>query len=126
MKVGINEEGIKAERLGREFMLKRGIRNHQQLDWIYKHEGSYKIIEVKSRELFNPPPFSGTGLDIRQLDLRKQIYQDLGIDTTLLVFEKCTRNVYYQDISILMKGKYFDTRNKIRIFPIVNFNKEVW
>jgi hypothetical protein len=124
MKVGINEEGIVAEKNGRTFLKRHGIHNLQQIDWLYKHNGKYKAIEVKARELFNPPPFLGTGADIRQIELRRQLYNDLGIDTILLVFEKGTNNIYYQSIKKLMEGKYFDTRNNIRIFPIENFIKE--
>ncbi len=124
MKVGINEDGILAEKMGRDFLIKHGVKNLQQLDWIYKHEGKYGIVEVKSRELFQPPPFLGTGADIRQIKLRQQLYEDLNIDTILLVFEKGTNNIYYQSLNKLLSGKYFDTRNNIRIFPIINFIKE--
>lgn len=124
MKVGINEDGIEAEKKGRIFLKKHGINNLQQLDWIYKYNNKYGILEVKSRELFKPPPFLGTGLDINQINLRQQLYNDLGIDTVLIVFEKGTKNVYYQSLQKLLRGEYFDTRNNIRIFPINNYKKE--
>lgn len=124
MKVGINEDGIEAEKKGRDFLKRHGINNLQQLDWIYKHNNKYGILEVKARELFKPPPFWGTGLDINQIKLRQQLYNDLGIDTILIVFEKGTNNIYYQSLQKLLKGKYFDTRNHIRIFPIDNYKKE--
>lgn len=124
MNVGINEEGIEAEKRGRAFLQRHGIYNLQQIDWIYKHNNKYGILEVKARELFNPPPFLGTGLDIKQIELRQQLYDDLGIDTILIIFEKGTDNIYYQSLQKLLKGKYFDTRNHIRIFPIDNYKKE--
>ena len=86
----------------------------------------YYIIEVKERELYSPPPFYGTGLDIRQLNLRLQVYNDLGIDTILMVFEKNTNNVYKQKLSILEKTEYFDTKNKIRIYNIEHFKKSIY
>jgi len=124
MKMGITEEGIKAEKLGRGFLLKYGIKNMQQIDWIFKYKDKYGIVEVKARELFKPPPFLGTGLDIRQLNLRKQLYNDLGIDTLLLVYEKNTNNIYHQWLSKLEKCNYIDTKNRIRIYDIKNFIKE--
>lgn len=125
MKVGINEEGIKAEKLGRNWLISKGLYNHQQLDWIYRTDaGKYGIIEVKSRELFKPPPFWGTGLDKRQIDLRQQLYKDLGMQTILLVFESGTKNIYWQSLQKLLKGESFRTRNNIIIFPIENYNKD--
>jgi hypothetical protein len=115
--------GIEAEKKARLFLKKFGINNIQQLDWLVKLNDKYFIVEVKERELYSPPPFYGTGLDIRQLNLRLQVYNDLGIDTILIVFEKNTNNVYVQKISILEQGEYNDTKNKIRIYKIDNFNK---
>ena len=74
--------------------------------------------------MYNPPPFVGTGLDIRQVKLRTQIFKDLGIDTILLVFEKNTNNVYSGFLSKLEATKYFNTKNNIRIYNIENFKKE--
>lgn len=119
--MGINEDGIQAERLGRLFLMDMGIHNLQQIDWLFKFNGKYYAAEIKSRELFNPPPFLGTGLDITQLNLRKQIFDDLCIDTYLIVFEKDTERTYWQRLSVLESGEYFDTRNGIRIYPITNF-----
>ncbi len=122
MKVGITEQGINAEKLGRTWLKNHGHDNIQQLDWIVKYENKYFIVEVKQRELFKPPPFLGTGLDIRQLKLRKQLFEDLNIDTLLLVF--VDNKIYWQWISNLEKTKYFNTRNNIRVFNIDHFNIE--
>ena len=124
-KVGIKEEGIIAEQKARKWLIKKGIKYFQQIDWIFKpSNGKYYCIECKARELFEPPPFWGTGLDKSQLALRMQLYRDLGIDTILLVFEKGTPNIYWQLLSRLEKGEYFDTKNDIRIYPISRFRKE--
>jgi hypothetical protein len=122
--VSITIDGITAEKLAREWLIKKKIFNLQQLDWICKYNNKYFIVEVKSRELYKPPPFLGTGLDIRQLKLRNQLFIDLKIDTLLLIFEKDTNNIYYEFLSKLEKTKYFDTKNKIRIYNIINFRKD--
>jgi len=126
MKVAIRDEGIQAERLGRLWLKSHGLNNHQQIDWIYKHNGRYTIVEVKSRQLYEPEPFWGTGLDVAQRDLRLQIYNDLGIDTILLVFEKGTDNVYYQRLSELEKGEKHVTKNDIIIYHIDSFIHETF
>ncbi len=96
----------------------------QQLDWIAKNKnGEWVIFEIKERELFNPPPFLGTGLDKRQIYLRDQLFKDLKLRTVLFVFEKNTKNVYYQYLDLLEAGTYFDTKNEIRIYPIEKFRK---
>jgi hypothetical protein len=95
----------------------------QQLDWIGRKNKNWIIFEIKEKELFNPPPFLGTGLNKKQLYLRNQLFKDLGLRTILLVFEKGTQNIYWQYLDILEKGEYFDTKNNIRIYPISNFYK---
>lgn len=126
MKVGIEKEGILAEREARLWLRSKGVRVLQQIDWLFKSSknGKYYCVECKSRELYKPPPFFGTGLDIIQLRLRQQLLNDLGIDTILLVFEKKTSNIFWQFLSKLEAGKYIDTKNKIRIYNIKSFIKE--
>jgi len=119
--MGITEEGIEAEKRGRAFLRSKGIYNVQQIDWLCKIGEKYYAVEVKHRELFEPPPFQGTGLDIRQLELRRQLLTDLDIDTYLIVFLKDTNMVYWQLLSVLEAGNHFDTKNNIRIYPIENF-----
>ncbi|MEN6432657.1 MAG: hypothetical protein ABFD06_07235 [Smithella sp.] len=124
--MGIEKDGILAEKAARLWLKNKGVNNLQQIDWLFKSNknGNYYCLESKSRELYEPPPFFGTGLDITQLKLRLQLLNDLGIDTILLVFEKNTNNVYWQFLSIMEKGRHIDTKNKIRIYDIDNFNKE--
>jgi len=125
--MAITSDGIEAERKGRLYLRNMGFTNLQQIDWLVKKpDDRYVIIEVKQRELFNPPPFWGTGLDISQLNLRKQVYNDLGIDTLLIVFESGTNNIYTGYLSILETLEYFDTRNNIRIYNIEHFCKTVF
>ena len=122
--MSLTTEGIHAEKLARDWLIKRGKTNIQQIDWLVKHENKYFAIEVKHRELFSPPPFYGTGLDIRQINLRKQLYDDLKIDTLIVVFEKETDNIYFQFLSKLETTEYHETKNGIRIYNIENYYKE--
>jgi len=124
--MSIRDEGIKGERKARLWLRSKGITEMPQLDWLIKYKGNYYCVEVKVRELFEPPPFWGTGLDVRQVYLRKKLLNDLGIDTILLVFEKGTNNVYHQLLSVLEKGVFITTRNNIRIYPVENFYKDVY
>lgn len=122
--MSITEQGIKAEKKARNILLKKGYKNIQQLDWLVKHNNKYFAVEVKHRELFTPPPFTGTGLNISQIERRRQIYNDLNIDTLLLVItEKKTYCAWI--FTKLEKTNYFDTKNKIRIYNIENFMEVV-
>lgn len=122
--MSITTEGIEAERKARDWLRKHKIYNLQQIDWLFKYKNKYYIVEVKIKELFQPPPFLGTGLDIKQLELRKQLYNDLNIDTLLLVFDKNINKIYYNYLSKLEQTEYFDTKNGIRIYKIDNFKTE--
>ena len=118
--MSITNEGIDAEKKGRLLLKERGWQI-QQLDWIGKKQAKWAIFEIKQRELFQPPPFLGTGLDKRQIYLRNQLLVDLKLRTMLVVFIKNTADIYYQYIDVLETGKWFDTKNEIRIYPIENF-----
>jgi len=121
--MAINDDGYEGEKKARIYLKSLGLYNIQQIDWLVKTEVGYIMIEAKSRELYSPPPFWGTGLDLAQYERRKQIYEDLGIDTMLLTFEKNNRNVYHAFLSELIKTDYFTTKNQILIFNIENFTK---
>ena len=120
--MSLTNEGIKAEKLAREWLLDNGYQV-QQAEWIAKKDNKYCIIEVKHRELFNPPPFLGTGLDKLQLYLRSLLLKDLDLRTFLMVFRKDTNEIYGQWLDTLEKGECFDTKNNIRIYPIKNFER---
>jgi hypothetical protein len=120
--MSITLEGIEAEKKARVILKNLGW-EVQQLDWIGKKDGKWTIFEVKIRELFNPPPFLGTGLDKRQIYLRNELLKDKDLRTMLIVFIKNTADVYWQYLDELEKGKHFDTKNDIRIYPIENFIK---
>jgi hypothetical protein len=118
--MSLTMEGIEAEKMARPILIEMGY-SLQQLDWIGKKDGQWTVFEVKHRELFNPPPFLGTGLDKRQLGLRTELSNDLGLRTYLLVFIKNSQDVYGQFLDVLEQGEWFDTKNSIRIYKIDNF-----
>ncbi|MDP3980468.1 MAG: hypothetical protein Q8Q33_03525 [Chlamydiota bacterium] len=120
--MSITEDGISAEKRGRVLLKVRGW-NIQQIDWIGEKNGKWVVFEIKHRELFNPPPFLGTGLDKSQIFLRGQLLSAFNLHTMLIVFRKNTDEVYCQYLDVLEKGTHFDTKNKIRIYPIENFTK---
>lgn len=121
--MSINLEGIEAEQKARPLLQRSGF-DIQQLDWIGKRNNKWLIFEIKHLELFQSPPFDGAGLSIKQIDLRRKIYNDLLIDTYLLIFEKNTENIYGQYLfGKLENTEYFDTKNKIRIYNIKEFKK---
>ena len=120
--MSITNEGIEAERMAYHFLKEKGY-ILQQLDWIGKKDNKWTIFEIKHRELFNPPPFFGTGLDKRQLNLRLQLLKEIGLRTYLLVFIKNSNDIYGQFVDILEKGNFTDTKNDIRVYDIKNFNK---
>lgn len=66
----------------------------------------------------------GTGLDKRQIYLRKQLYEELGLRTYLITYIKDDNFIYGAFLDELEKNnKYYDTKNNIRIYPIENFKK---
>ena len=118
--MSITECGIEAEKKARILLKSHGWQI-QQADWIGRKNNKWLVFEIKQRELFKPPPFTGTGLDKTQIFLRNLLLEDLGLRTMLIVFEKDTENIYCQYLDVLEKGNHFDTKNKIRIYPIENF-----
>jgi len=125
--MGIQHDGILAERLGRNFLKNKKFNCIQQIDWlVYDEEKDiWFAVEVKARELFQPPPFFGTGLDKKQLYLRTKLLNSLDIHTLLVVFEKNHNNIYYQWLNVLeKKNNFIDTKNDIRIYNIIDFIKE--
>jgi len=124
--MSITEDGIDGETRARKYLNHKGIFDIQQFDWFVKIKDKYFIIEVKVKDLFFPPPFLGTGLEVKQIERRRQIFYDLGIDTILVIFEKGTNKVYYNYLSKLEETEYFDTKNNIRIYNIKNFKIDVF
>jgi len=102
----------------------------QQLDWIGKKDGEWVVFEIKEKELYTPGkdfPYYGAGLNKAQLYLRTRLLQDLRLRTYLLMFAKGTNKVYagYLD-ELERKGDFYDTKNRIRIYPLSSFTKLTW
>jgi hypothetical protein len=116
-----------AEDRARIYLKGEGYQFLMQIDWLCFKDGQWTVFEIKERELYQPDssfPFYGSGLDLRQLWLREQLRQSLGLRCYLLVYEKNTTNIYGQFLDELnRKGGYIDTKNFIRIYPIESFEK---
>jgi hypothetical protein len=122
--MSITAIGRKGEILAREILLKIfKSDNIFQADWIAMKDNKYYVVEVKHKEMFQPPPFMGQGLDIRQVKARMQFYKDTTIRCLFLVIDKDTRDVYWQWLDVLENGEYHDTKNGIRIYNIMGFKK---
>lgn len=123
--MSIHQIGIDGEKKARLILKKHGHHNIQQCDWIVKcDDGSYFIVEVKNKKLFEPEPFWGTGTDIAQIKLRTQLLNDLNMDTLLIAMTPDDPDVYYTGwLSELEKTEYFDTSGLVRIYDIKHFKK---
>jgi hypothetical protein len=119
----IDPDGDRDARKRAMILLKRkGYSNFQSPDWLTDNpEGKTETIEVKTKHPFKPPPFLGQGLSVRQVKLRTKLLESLDIRTVLLVIAPDTGKAYWQYLDVLEQGKHFDTRKKIRIYPIDNF-----
>lgn len=77
--------------------------------------------EIKAKaEPFKQPPFDGHGADIYQIKKRMERYRKHGIKQFLLIIQKDGK-VYGQWLHELEIGEKYDTKNKIRIYPLNNF-----
>jgi len=131
----IQNIGRLAESAARDWLHIHQIYNMQQLDYLVKtNDNKYLVIEVKHKDIFHGNPrmpqygaFDGIGLDVRQIKLRQQLYNDLGIQTLLLFFRLGTHEIYYKTLQKLEQAppdKIFTTRNNIRIYDLSLFHKE--
>ena len=128
--MSITEIGREGEKLARLILKSLGCEDIFQADWIVKKQGKWYVVEVKRKERFMPPPFEGHGLDIRQVNARLRFYQDTNVRCLFIVFDLTDGNTYWQWLDVLDKGEHYDTKRKVRIYPltrlirlIVNFNK---
>ena len=121
--MSINDIGKVGEKLARD-VLKEWfcVDRIFQADWMVKKDGKWYVVEVKHKEMFQPPPFYGHGLDIRQVKARTEFMNDTGIRCLFLVIDM-DGTVYWQWLDELEKTPYFDTRNKVRVYNIDYFKK---
>lgn len=124
--MSINEEGRVGEEKARQTLIKWKY-PHQQIDWLVGPIGEKKIyffVEVKYQEMFKAPPFDGHGLPVKQVEKRMGVYNNLGLATLFMVFEKGTNIMYRAWLHELEKTDYFDTSIKgRRIYNIKSFEK---
>lgn len=121
--MSINDIGKVGEKLARD-VLKDWFRVDRifQADWMVKKDGNWYVVEVKHKEMFQPPPFYGHGLDIRQVKARMGFLEDTGIRCLFLVID-LDGTVYWQWLDVLETTPYFDTRNGVRVYDIKYFTK---
>lgn len=122
--MGIQELGIEGEKKAREVVKKNNF-NCFGTDWILIDKlGNYYLLEVKCKEMFAPPPFEGQGLNINQVVSKQIFFKKTGIRTILLIMLPDNKRTYWQFLDKLEQGKHFDTKNKVRIYPISSFEWE--
>jgi len=115
------EQGIKGEQLARELLKKRGYTIFE-IDWIAEKNDNYLQVEVKHKEGFKPPPFYGHGMEVWKVKKRLDFEARFGIRAYFLIFDTDS-SIYGQFLNKLNKTKYFDTKNGIRIYNIIEFEK---
>lgn len=127
--MSITEQGIEGEKLARLFIKKVGFNHLMQLDWVAERNGKYFQFEIKCKELFQPPPFLGHGLNKYQAERRMAFQQKTGIRCGFIVFDidphtkQQNGKVYYQWLDELYHGEQFETKNGILLFPLKNFKE---
>ncbi len=123
--MGITEQGIEGEQKLFEYLRNKGI-EFFQADGIGLDHNNYCIYEVKNKaEPFKPPPFLGHGLNIGQVKARLKFQKVTGMRCKFIVFQQNDNSVCSAWLDELEKGKHFDTRFGIRIYPIENFEIEL-
>lgn len=127
--VNSSDVPITPEKRSLDLLRRSGFQYIQQIDWLCKSpNGRWVAIEVKDKDLFIPGsnfPHYGTGLELRQLYLRRQIREELGIPAYLLELSKSPDTVYFASLNDLEKqGVYYDClKEKTRIYPLEHFVK---
>ena len=117
--MSIRADGIKGEKLARDFLLAHGYKIFQA-DWIGKRGDGWIIFEVKMKsERFQPPPFEGHGLEIHQIKTRLEYQAETGQRVFIMIIEPDV--ILGQWLDKLEKTVFFDTQNGIRIYNIKEF-----
>lgn len=133
----ILSQGNFGEQLARHFAKKKNLRPFQP-DWIVTdNNGNYTFLEVKTKSMFEKPPFDAQGLDLRQVYMYEQARNDLGIRTLIIIVELPDKRknpnwmhveeipVRYQYLDVLEQGKKFTTKTgKIRLYPLESFDRD--
>ena len=106
-----------------DFVLNSNINQIFEAKLLFKNTitNKWSLVEIKHKDPFIHKDFIGTGLNKYQADIRKEFYEDTGIDCLLIVFEYTRPNIYFQFLSELEKHRDY-TSNGIVIFKYKYFN----
>lgn len=121
--MSIAEQGRQGEALARTILKNEGFDVVLQADWVVTRNGKWYLVEVKHKEMFDPPPFLGQGLPLYQVKARMRFYAATGIRCMLFVIDKNTGEPCWQWLDVLEGTEYLDTRKGIRIYNIEHFRK---
>ena len=98
-----------------------------QADWMIFKGNRWYVAEIKHQERFvkwKDNDVEGHGLPIRQVEARLKFQKDTGIRCLFFVVEKPNKNIFWQWLDVLEKGKYQDTSKKNRrVYDINSFLK---
>jgi len=122
--MGIQIEGIEGEQKLLKLLKDDGWEVFQP-DTIGKKDGEWCLFECKHQARFLSPPFDGHGLPRWQVARRLQFEKETGIKCYLYIFDKETDEIFYQLLSVLEEGEYFDTHGEKprRIYKLDSFKK---
>jgi len=91
--------------------------------WVKLKTGEYHFFEVKTQEVFDPPPFYGHGLPTWQVEKYLQMESDLSIVWHLVIFDMSDHHLYEQKLATLETAAYIDTpKNPRRIYALDAYN----
>ena|SRR3990167_7597001 len=123
--MGITQDGIDGEQKLFKWLKEKDYVFFQP-DALSFEDGNYVLNECKHQEHFKSPPFDGHGLPKWQVEARIWFWEITNIRCRLIIFEKGTKDIYWQWLDILENDEYFDTQGDKprRIYPLFNFNKE--
>jgi hypothetical protein len=121
--LSINDVGKEGERQARLIAKTWGVEKIFQPDWITMKNGQWVVWEVKHKSMFKAPPFDGHGLNAYQADMRIEFYKIFGLRCLFFVIDKDTNRIYWAWLDELEQGRKFETKNGVRIYPLVNFHE---
>lgn len=91
--------------------------------WVPSHGWFPYLIEVKTQHAFQPPPFAGHGLPVRQFNVLMAVWKAISLPTQLVVYDPGAQRRYSAFLNDLAQGPSFTTNGeKPRIvFPLESF-----
>ena len=123
--MGITQDGIDGEQALFSLLKSKDMKFFQP-DAIGYKNGCYYVFEVKHQERFTPPPFGGHGLPKWQVKARIEFQRVTRIPCIFVVFDKQTKEIFYQRLDRLEKSRNFIDTHGLkprRIYNLVEFKK---